>query len=243
MEDFRSISVTSEIIKGKNKLKVHNPTSYPMIGIGAQGAVFRLSSNKCVKIYKDPHTVIWESKALEAAQGGRYFPKLFQTGNNFVVMEYLEGPTLRDYLAEKPELSQSFAEQLLEIVKEMRRLKFSRIDTRTGHIIVTAGGKLKVIDHSGAYRTTRRAPFMLLKSLESDGCLHTFLKYVAANDPKLYNKWRKKRTEGVDLAGVPALPRPEDILMSSKSEVNLRSEFQVHSGDSPLMSTKGEDNV
>jgi predicted Ser/Thr protein kinase len=212
MDKFRSISVTSEIVGGKKQLKVRNPAGYPMIGIGAQGAVFRLSSDRCVKVYEDSRTAFWESKALKAAEGIPYFPKLYETGDKYVVMEYLAGPNLRDYLAENPGLTESFAEQLLGIVKAMRRLKFARIDTRTGHIIVTEGGKLKVIDHSGAFRTIRRAPFMLIKSLERDGCLDFFLKYVARHDPKLYDKWRKKRSEGVDLAGVPALPSPEKLL-------------------------------
>lgn len=212
MEDFRSISVTSEIVGGKKQLKVRNPTGYPMIGIGAQGAVFRLSSDRCVKIYEDSRTAFWETKALKAAAGGPYFPKLYQSGHNYVLMEYLQGPTLKDYLSEKPGLTESFAAQLHGIVKEMRRLKFSRIDTRTGHVIVTDGGKLKVIDHSGAYRTVRRAPFMLFKSLERDGGLRVFLKYVAEHDPKLYDKWRKKRIEGAGLADIPRLPRPETLL-------------------------------
>ncbi|TMV53043.1 serine/threonine protein kinase [Paenibacillus mesophilus] len=212
MGHYRSISVTSEIVGGKKKLKVHNPSDYPMVGIGAQGAVFRLSSDRCVKVYDDPRTAYWESKALKMAEGVPYFPKLYETGDQYVVMEYLTGPNLQDYLAEKPGLTESFAEQLLGIVKEMRRLKFARIDTRTGHIIVTEGGKLKVIDHSGAYRTVRRAPFMLFKSLERDGCLDDFLKHVAERDPKLYAKWRRKRIEGADLADVPHLPSPDKLL-------------------------------
>lgn len=212
MEDYRSITVTSEIVGGRKRLKIRNPTGYPMIGVGAQGAVFRLSQDRCVKIYEDPHSAFWESKALRAANGGTYFPKLYKTGHNFVEMEYLPGPNLSDYLKENSDLPDAFAAQLLGIVKEMRRLKFSRIDTRTGHIIVTEGGKLKVIDHSGAYRTTRRAPFMLLKSLERDGCLHAFLRYVAMHDPKLYAKWRQKRKEGVGLNGVPRLPDPGKLL-------------------------------
>lgn len=212
MDNFRSITVTSVRAGDKKELKVHNPTGYPLIGIGAQGAVFRLSSDRCVKIYGDPRNAAWESKALKAAQGVPYFPKLYETGGNYVVMEYLEGPTLKEYLKEKPGLPESFAEQLLGIVKEMRRLKFSRIDTRTGHIIVTKDGRLKVIDHSGAYRTVRRAPFMLFKSLERDGGLGVFLKYVAKREPKLYAKWRIKRTEGTGLADVPRLPSPEELL-------------------------------
>ena len=218
MDDFKSITVKSVMVNGKKELEIHNPAGLPLVGAGAQGAVFRLSSGKCVKIYVDPRTAYWEAKALLAANGSPYFPKLYRHGSRYVVMEYLKGPTLRDYLLEHPGLTESFAAQLLALLKEMRRLKFSRIDTRTAHLIVTEGGRLKAIDHSGAYRTVRRAPFMLLRSLHRAGCLQDFLKYVARHDPKLYMKWRKKRAEGTDLGGVPRLPRIGKLLDSTEKD-------------------------
>ena len=52
MEDFKTITVT----KGEKSLEIHNPTTYSLIGMGAQGAVFKLAEDKCVKIYSDPVT-------------------------------------------------------------------------------------------------------------------------------------------------------------------------------------------
>jgi hypothetical protein len=54
LEDFKTIIVSS----GKKAVTiVDNPTSYPMIGKGKQGAVFKLSPDCCVKIFPDPDVV------------------------------------------------------------------------------------------------------------------------------------------------------------------------------------------
>ncbi|MDF2721390.1 MAG: kinase [Paenibacillus sp.] len=212
MPSFRDISVSQVIVDGKKKLNVHNPTKHPMIGIGAQGAVFRLSPDKCVKVYEAASTAEWEAKALAAAKEVGCFPKLYEKGEKYVVMEYVEGPTLQDYLDDKSKFTDEMAAQILDIVKQMRKMKFARIDTRLGHIIVTKGGQLKVIDHSGAFRVVRRAPGMLLKSLEKAGVLKPFLRYTAKNDPRLYEKWQQKLKGDIGVDDVPKLPKIEKLL-------------------------------
>jgi predicted Ser/Thr protein kinase len=211
MDDFKAISVVQEMVGGKKRLKIHNPTSYPVIGVGAQGAVFRLSAERCVKVYADPENVVWERKALEAARGDSFLPKLYKAGERYVVMEYIQGPTLEEFLADRGKYTEDISRQLLEIIKEMRRMKFNRIDTRLAHIIVSPSGKLKVIDHIGAYRSHRRVPLMLFKSLDKAGVLKSFLQYVVANDLKLYMKWQDRMKADKDVEGVPDLPNPKRL--------------------------------
>lgn len=64
MNDFTSITVT----KSEKSLEIHNPTSYPLIGKGAQGAVFKLSKNTCVKIFVDPDKAKMEQEAFRTAK-------------------------------------------------------------------------------------------------------------------------------------------------------------------------------
>ncbi|WP_127578815.1 serine/threonine protein kinase [Paenibacillus koleovorans] len=218
MDAFKSIKVVQEVAEGKKQLKIYNPTSLPMIGIGAQGAVFRLSDKRCVKLYADPANAEWERKALAAAAVKvKFMPQLFEAGTNYVVMEFIHGPTLEVYLKERKQLEEWVAAQLLEIVRGMRRMKFNRIDTRLAHILVQTQGngkrRLKVIDHIGAFRSRRRIPLMLFKSLHKAGLLMPFLRYVVKHDPKLYRKWLRKIAEGeaADMEDVPALPRLERL--------------------------------
>lgn len=94
MEDFKSIRVT-EGIKKVDVIK--NPTSFPLIGKGAQGAVFKISSDKCVKICAKPEYAVKEN-VLKIAQNSPTIPRLYEVGQNYIIMEYIEGPTLFQYL-------------------------------------------------------------------------------------------------------------------------------------------------
>lgn len=207
MDDFRRIAVKTVISRGKSRLKVYNPTSYPLIGIGAQGAVFRLTEDKCVKIYEESLSASAERQALVAASGSVRFPRFYEGGEHYVVMEYIRGPALRDVLKkDKSQLNDATMAQVFDILKEMRRMKFTRIDTRLGHILVTPGGLLKAIDHSGAFRVVHRAPFRLLRSMKKVGVLERFLEYAARHEPRLYEKWRQRWHEGGDIVGLRELP-------------------------------------
>lgn len=205
--DFERIVVTALYSGGERRLVVHNPTHYPLVGMGSQGAVFRISEERCVKIYHVPREAGFEREALAAAKGVSYFPAMYGSGPNFVVMKYIEGPTLEVVLARGQPLTLRMAGQLLDLLKEMRRLRFTRIDTRSEHILVSRGERLRVIDHIGAFMTIRPTPYLLLRSLEWGGALFPFLTYVASRDPELYSEWVRSRHEGVfDIHGVPELP-------------------------------------
>jgi hypothetical protein len=94
MADFQSIKVT----KGVKTLEIDNPTGYPLIEMGAQGAVFKLSEEKCVKIYTNPLQAQMELEALKAGQHLTFFPRLYEFGENYIVMDYFNAPTLKEYL-------------------------------------------------------------------------------------------------------------------------------------------------
>ncbi|MBT2602685.1 hypothetical protein J7E55_06385 [Bacillus sp. ISL-53] len=88
MEDFKSICVT-EGIKKVDVKKI--PTSFPLIGKGAQGAVFKISSDKCVKICAKSEFAAKEGNVLKIAQESPAIPRLYDVGHNYIIMEYLEG--------------------------------------------------------------------------------------------------------------------------------------------------------
>ena len=95
MKDIKSIIVTPR--KGDIVKIVNNPTSYPLVGRGREGAVFKISSDQCVKIYAKQRCAKNEGKVLIAAQESRIVPKLYEVGENYIIMEYIEGPSLDQY--------------------------------------------------------------------------------------------------------------------------------------------------
>lgn len=188
MDDFRRITVWH---KGKKEVDFENPTTFPLIGLGTQGAVFRLSADRCVKIFARKKDARKEAEALRLAQSSSIIPILYDAGKNYVVMEHVQGSSLADYLLEKGELTESVSEQIVFILHEMKRLKFTRIDTQVRHIIVTSQKPYKVIDHANAYRSKRKVPLRLCKGLYDLGMLETFLNQVKKIDSSLYSKWEQ----------------------------------------------------
>ena len=98
MDDFKLIKVERKETNGGKELIIHNPTNLKLIGEGSQGAVFQLSEARCVKIYVNPNSATKEGNALEAAKALNIVPNLYEVGPNYVIMEYLKGPNLKDYL-------------------------------------------------------------------------------------------------------------------------------------------------
>jgi predicted Ser/Thr protein kinase len=192
VEDFKSIRV---LRKGDNEVEiVHNPTSLPLIGKGKQGAVFKLSSDQCVKVYANQANVLKESEVLKIAQAG-FVPKLYEVGENYIIMEYIEGSTIKEYLETKGNLTEDFTKKILSLLQEMKRLKFTRLDVRFDHLIVTKQGELKVIDHVNSFSLEKQStqPVRLLKCMKKIGLLSEFLKQVKKFDQQSYLEWKDSK--------------------------------------------------
>ncbi|MFZ7942415.1 hypothetical protein [Neobacillus sp. 19] len=187
MKDFKSIKVT----KGVKTLQIENPTKYPLIGMGAQGAVFKLSEEKCVKIYTDPLQAKMEADALSAGKHLSFFPKVYETGSNFIVMEYFNAPTLKEYLRNCTYIPESIASKLLTILKELKEAKFTMVDAPLRHIFVLENEELKVIDHVNAFKRIHPVPLKLLRDLNIILLKESFLEVVKRLEPETLQEWEK----------------------------------------------------
>ncbi len=200
MEDFKSIRVT----KGEKALVIDNPTSFPLIGAGTQGAVFKLSEEKCVKIYSDELQAKMEAEALKAGQKLPFFPKLYETGGNYVVMEYFNAPTLKEYLRNCTYIPESITIKLLTILRELKKAKFTMIDAPLRHIFVLENEELKVVDHVNAFKRIHPVPLKLLRDLNIILLKDSFLARVKELEPDTYNMWGKYFQENdLDYRNIP----------------------------------------
>ncbi|MGE7766819.1 hypothetical protein [Peribacillus sp. NPDC096540] len=186
MEDFKTITVT----KGEKSLEIHNPTTYSLIGMGAQGAVFKLAEDKCVKIYSDPVQAKMEEEALKAGQHLPFMPVVFETGSNYIVMEYFNAPTLKEYLIKCTYIPDSIVKKLLYILKELKQVKFTMIDAPLRHIFVVGNEELKVIDHVNSFKRLHPVPLKLLRDLKIILLKDSFLAQVKKLEPETFNEWK-----------------------------------------------------
>ncbi|MCM3674225.1 kinase [Peribacillus simplex] len=187
MSDFDSITVTRNEQK---ELVIHNPTSYPFIGKGLQGAVFKLSEDSCVKIFLKPEVAKQEKEAMLKGQGLTFMPKLFESGHNYIIMEYIYGPSLRDYLQEHGTITESITRQIVFMKREMKRLGFTNLDICViRHIFVDKQQILKTVDHANAYKR-KPIPVRLLNTLSELGLIDLFLQQVKDMDQEFYSEWK-----------------------------------------------------
>ncbi|MET1179072.1 hypothetical protein ABG775_14135 [Peribacillus simplex] len=202
MEDYKTITVT----KGEKSLEIHNPTTYTLIGMGAQGAVFKLSEDKCVKIYSDPVQAEMEEEALKAGKHLPFMPMVYETGPNYIVMEYFNAPTLKEYLRNCTYIPDSIVKKLLYILKELKQAKFTMIDAPLRHIFVVGNEELKVIDHVNSFKRMHPVPLKLLRDLNIILLKESFLAQVKQLEPDTFNEWKDYFNQNnLDFRNIPVL--------------------------------------
>jgi RIO-like serine/threonine protein kinase len=187
MANFKSITVT----KGEGTLEINNPTKYPLIGHGSQGAVFKLSENRCVKIYENELQAAMEAESLLAGKHLSFMPKVYETGSNYIVMDYFSGPTLKEYLKNSMYMSESMAKKLLSILKELKQAGYTMVDAPLRHIFVVGDEELKVIDHVNAFKRNHPVPIKLLRELNLILLKDCFLLHVEKLEPEMYQEWEE----------------------------------------------------
>ena len=200
MKEFKSIKVT----KGIKTLIIDNPTNYPLIGMGSQGAVFKLSEEKCVKIYTDQLQAKMEAEALKAGQHLSFFPRLYETGSNFVVMEYFNAPTLKEYLRNCTYIPESITKKLLSMLNAMKEANFTMVDAPLRHIFVLENEELKVVDHVNAFKRQHPVPLKLLRDLNIILLKDSFLSRVKKMDPDTFKTWEEYfENNSLDYKNIP----------------------------------------
>ncbi len=179
------------VVKGVNQVDIIcNPTPYEFIGKGCQGAVFKLSPKKCVKVYTNERDRAKEQKVLEMAASSKFFPNLIESGKRHIVMEYIDGTTLEAYLKKEKKISKDITRQIIQLLKELKRLRIPRRDLKLRHIILTTDHQIKLIDHVNSF-IKKRNPKKLFIGLKRLHLLSSFLNQVKELDLNLYNDWEK----------------------------------------------------
>lgn len=161
------------------------------LGEGHNGVVFLFKDNKVIKIFK--RNKVWkdESSILEKVSKSRFFPKVYETGERYIVREFVDGICMDKYLKRK-KLNEKLCEELYLMILEFERLGFKRIDIRCKDIYIQNDFTLKIIDPKNNYKKKVSYPRHLMKGLYKRKELENFLKYVSEVDKERKLYWEKK---------------------------------------------------
>lgn len=165
-----------------------------LIGQGRQGRVFMLQENKVLKVYYRKNSCKDQLEILQKGQGSRFFPTVFNYDRYAVIMSFVDGITLSDYL-KKNSLNKVLSIELVKLVEDFKKLQFTRLDIRLCHIFVQNNETLKIIDPRGSYKIVQAYPRLMLRGLHEHGVLDEFLNNIMHEYPYYYSYWISKIAE------------------------------------------------
>lgn len=165
-----------------NKLK--------LIGQGHEGMVYQLTNDKVLKVFHNSDSCKRQIEILIKARNSRFFPTVFYFDNYSIVMSFIHGNTLSYYLRHN-DINKHQSLELVRLIDEFKKLKFTRLDMRLGHIFLQPDDTIKVIDPRGSYEEIRTYPKSMLNGLQKRYVLHDFFEYIKRDYPGYYKHWRK----------------------------------------------------
>lgn len=165
-----------------NKLK--------LIGQGHQGKVYLLPDDKVLKVFYNQDACKKQLEVLVSAKNSRFFPTVYDFDSYSIIMSFVYGSSLSVYLKYN-NINKHLSLELVKLIDELKKLGFTRLDVRLGHIFLQPDDNVKVIDPRKSYERNQPYPKSMLKGLQKHGDLRAFFNYIKPDYPEYYKYWRK----------------------------------------------------
>ncbi|WP_335871215.1 AarF/UbiB family protein [Bacillus sp. 2205SS5-2] len=179
--------------RGSKNITKKQLTNFQLIGDGKDGEVYRLTEDKCVKYFFKEETQQKELEALQVGQASSVIPRIYEYGENYIVMEFVQGISFARHMKRQGEINEELTAKILDVLEEFKRIGFTRWDTEVRHLLMNEEGQFKVIDHKRAFSTSTTVPNKLLKGIQKFGLTGEFLNHVNKLKPELYKIWKKHK--------------------------------------------------
>ncbi|MFU7516063.1 serine/threonine protein kinase [Clostridium sp. HCS.1] len=159
-----------------------------LLGSGAEGAVYLTPEGYALKVFKDIKNAKKEDEILKQTIDSRFFPNSIVRFSNILIREYVGGVTLKEYIS-KHGLPYNLSKEIIDLIEDLKKLNFKRINFRNAHIFVNSNGKIQVIDPRKPYSKVTPYPKDIIKILVKYHLFDIFLKDVLKYNPSLLPYW------------------------------------------------------
>ncbi|WP_281659013.1 kinase [Halobacillus sp. Cin3] len=166
---------------------------YEMIGDGKDGEIYKVADDKVVKYFFKEETWQRELEAMKIGQTSTIMPRLYEYGEHYIVMEFVQGISLARHMKRHGYIDEEMTEKILFVLEEFKRLGFSRWDTEVRHMLMDTSGDFKVIDHKRAFTSNAPYPTKLMKGMKKFDLSGEFMKHVKTLRPDVYQAWKKAK--------------------------------------------------
>lgn len=182
------MSKNKKVSKGDYPKEDVNLFNCKYLGAGHNGIVYTMQDGRVIKIFKEVKEGIREYNILKSVNGNKYFPRVYECGANYMIRDYVGGIGLKSYIR-KHGTNKKLIVNIIELMREFKRLNFTKIDIRCKDIFVQEDLRLMVIDPKSVYTKTKKYPHRLMIGLDKVGALDLFKEVLKKDYPKLYTRW------------------------------------------------------
>ena len=136
------------IISAKNRL-LHYDESLTLIGTGRSAFAFLIkSSNKVIQIFfpNFTHIAQEETEIYKTLQDVSYFPKIYDNGDNYIVIDYIDGFTLFECLQKGNAITTWHINEIDKALSLALSRGLNPSDIHLRNIMITTKNEIKLID-------------------------------------------------------------------------------------------------
>ena len=130
-------------------VKSFNEKELTIAGSGRSAYVFKLNNtNKVLKVFYAPfeHLAKREAKIYEKLKGIPSFPLMHASGENYIVIDFIEGFTLFECLVLGKDIDESVLDEVDHAILLAKSRGLNPSDIHLHNILITPGGNVKLID-------------------------------------------------------------------------------------------------
>ncbi|GIN12081.1 serine/threonine protein kinase [Shouchella clausii] len=135
--------------KGRNIALKNTPANWELIGKGRSAYVFKIiGEQRAIKVFYPPfeHLAMEEARNYEKVAGISFFPRLYEAGEGYLVMDFISGKTFFDCLAEGVAITKDHVAQVDKALELARRAGLNPSDIHLHNLLLTETGTVRLID-------------------------------------------------------------------------------------------------
>lgn len=159
-----------------------------LLGSGCEGSVYLTPEGYALKVFTSIKSAESEAIILEKTKSSRFFPNLLLKVSNIVIRECVHGETLYEYL-DHSGLSFKISTEIIDLIEDLKRLKFKRINIRNAHVFIDDEENIMIIDPRKSYDKCTPYPKDIIKVLLKLNLFDDFIKNVVDYKPELLSYW------------------------------------------------------
>lgn len=128
---------------------VSHAKSLKPVGAGRSAFVFKIDkTNKAMKVYlpKLSHIAQEEACVYDVVQQINYYPEIYESGPNYIVIDYIEGHTFFECLTLGIPIDEKEIKEVDQALSIAKKHGLNPSDIHLRNILITPDGKIKLID-------------------------------------------------------------------------------------------------